>query len=253
MNNFKFDVNTSGIISLTAKLEALNKSAFPSAVRSTLSDGAFEMKKKNILESAEKNMKVKQPNFFKANTGVDKAKYNRNIENMQATVGFVNKRGIKANKAVTYGMEANETGATDTTGLMYRQKLRSGKGLVRRSKYYDKDKHAARTVTKWTSKKRTNFFVQSAWASFKSGKPIKVSTKSGTALIQVKSIEREPTGYDNSRGLTIKLDLLMLDRTHKKAKAKATHFVKESAIKTQKQMEFFYVENANYQFKKVWK
>jgi len=61
MNNFKFDVNTSGIISLTAKLEALNKSAFSSAVRATLSDGAVEMKKKNILESAEKNMKVKAP------------------------------------------------------------------------------------------------------------------------------------------------------------------------------------------------
>ena len=253
MNNFKFDVNTSGIISLTAKLEALNKSAFPSAVRATLSDGAVEMKKKNILESAEKNMKVKAPNFFKANTGFERAKFNRNIENMQASVGFVNNRGIKANKAVTYGMEANETGATDTTGLMYKQKLRSDKGLVRRSKYYDKNKHAVRTVTKWTSKKRTNFFIQSAFASFNSKKPIKVSTRSGTALIQVKSIKRKKTDDNGKRGLTLKYDLLMLDRTHKKAKAKATHFNKEAAMKTQTQLEGFYIDNAEFQFKKIWK
>lgn len=242
MANFRFNVNSENIIGLSAKLESLSKNAFPAAVRSTLSDGAFEMKQKNILESAKKNMKVKQPNFFKANTGVERAKFNRNIEAMSATSGFINKRGVKASKAVEYGMEANEIGATDTTGLMYKKATRTGRGLVRRNKYYDKSK-----LTANRSKKRGNAYVQSAFASLKDKKPVMVDTKSGRAMIMVKSIT-------NSQGrLRIKSELLMLDRTVNKAEAKATHFNREAAQKTQKQMEGFFRKNAEFRFSKVWK
>jgi len=242
MANFQFNVNTSDIIHLSDKLERINRSAFPSAVRSTLSDAAFEMKQKNILESAKKNMNVKQPNFFKANTGVQRAKFNRNVESMSATAGFVNKRGIKANKAVEYGMEANEIGATDNTGMMYKKATRTGRGLVRRNRYYDKAK-----LTSNRSKRKGNNYVQSAFASLIDKKPVMVDTKHGKAIIIVKSIK-------NVKGkLRIKSDLLMMDRTTKNVKAKATHFNKEAAQKTQKQMEGFFKKNAEFQFAKVWK
>jgi len=242
MANFTFNVNTTGVIHLTDRLERLNRSAFPSAVRATLSDAAFEMKQKNILKSAKRNMKVKAPNFFKANTGVERARFNRNVEAMKATSGFINKRGIKADKAVQYGMEANEIGATDNTGLMYKKATRSGRGLVRRNKYYDKNK-----LTVNRSKKKGNAYVQSAFASLNDKKPVMVNTKSGRAMIMVKSIT-------NSQGkLRIKSDLLMLDRTVKKAKAKATHFNREAAQKTQQQIEGFYQKNAKFQFQKIWK
>ena len=39
------NVNSTAVIHLTARLERLNNRAFPSAVRATLSDAAFEMKK----------------------------------------------------------------------------------------------------------------------------------------------------------------------------------------------------------------
>lgn len=252
MANFSFDVNTTGIIHLTDRLERLNRSAFPSAVRATLSDAAFEMKQKNILESAKRNMKVKAPNFFKANTGVERARFNRNIEAMSATSGFINKRGVKANKAVNYGMEANEVGDTDNTGMMYKKATRSGRGLVRRNKYYDRGK-----LTKNRSKKKGNAYVQSAFASFKDKKPVMVDTKSGKAIIMVKSITQykranKKTGRKKGQ-LKINSVLLMMDRTVKKARAKATHFVKEGAVKTQKQIEGFYQKNAEFQFQKVWK
>jgi hypothetical protein len=242
MADFRFNVNTDSIIHLTARLERLNSHAFPSAVRSTLNDAAFEMKTKNILESAKRNMKVKAPNFFKANTGVERARFNRNVNIMSSTVGFMNKRGIKANKAVTYGMEANEEGATDDTGMMYKKATRTGRGLVKRNKYYDKGR-----LTKNRSNKKGNTYVQNAFASFKDKKPVKVDTKQGKAIIYVKSIT-------SSKGkIRIKSDLLMLDRTHKKAKASATHFNREAALKTQKQMEHFYLKNSEFQFAKVWR
>lgn len=252
MANFQFNVNTSEVIHLTAKLERLNKSAFPAAVRSTLNDASFEMKQKNILESAKRNMKVKAPNFFKANTGVERARFNRNVESMSATVGFINKRGQSANKAVTYGMEANEVGDTDSTGMMYKKATRSGRGLVKRSKYYDKSKLATNR-----SKRKGNAYVQSAFASLKDKKPIMVDTKDGRALIMVKSImqyKRANKNVGRKKGqLKINSVLLMMDRTTKKAKAKATHFNREAAQKTQKQMEKFYQTNAEFQFAKIWK
>jgi len=253
MANFQFNVNTSGVVHLTAKLEQLNKSAFPAAVRATLTDSAMEMKQKNILESAKKNMKVKQPNFFKANTGVERARFNRNIENMSATVGFMNKKGVKADKAVTYGMEANEVGDTDTTGLMYRQATRTAKrGLVSRNKYYDRNK-----LAKNNSKRKGNTYVQSAFASLKEKKPVMVDTKDGRAMIMVKSIlqyKRANKNIGRKKGqLKINSVLLMMDRTTKKAKARATHFNREAAQKTQKQIEGFYQKNAEFQFQKIWK
>jgi hypothetical protein len=92
MANFQFNVNTQATIVLTNKLERLNKYAFPNAVRSTLNDGAFHMKKDEILKSAKKNMKVKNKNFFKANTGVVRAK-GKSVSQMEAKAGFVNNRG----------------------------------------------------------------------------------------------------------------------------------------------------------------
>lgn len=221
----------------------------PSAVRATLSDAAFEMKSKNILESARRNMKVKQPNFFKANTGVERARFNRNVEAMKATSGFTNKRGVKANKAVNYGMEANEVGDTDSTGMMYKKATRSGRGLVRRNKYYDRGKLTKSYLrSNIKTKKMTNgSYVQRAFASLTDKAPVMVETKAGMAMIMVKSIT-------SSKGkLRIKSDLLMLDRTVKKAKAKGTHFNKEAAQKTQKQMESFYIKNANFQFGRIWR
>ena len=67
------NINNDAVIALTAKLERLNKSALPSAIRSTLNDSAFLMKQKNILESAKNNMTVRNQSFFKRYTGVKRA------------------------------------------------------------------------------------------------------------------------------------------------------------------------------------
>jgi hypothetical protein len=108
MANFRFNVNTDAAIILTAKLERMNKSAFPSAVRSTLSDGAFAMKQKEILVSAKRNMTVRNPSVFKKFTGVKKAT-GFNVKTMQSEVGFIPKEGHKGRK-IPEGMERNEVG-----------------------------------------------------------------------------------------------------------------------------------------------
>jgi hypothetical protein len=46
---------------------------------------------------------------------------------------------------------------------------------------------------------------------------------------------------------------LMRHRKQHVAKAKATHFNKEAALKTQKMMDDFYLKNATWEFNKVLK
>lgn len=247
MANFRFNVNTDAVIHLTAKLERLNKSAFPAAVRATLSDGAFEMKKTNILESAKRNMTVRNKTVFKKFTGVERAKFNRNVEAMSATVGFIPKDGVKGSK-VPDGMEANEVGGTDKYGLMYLPKTRTSNSstrLVRRKSRYNKSNIIKGRVR--TKKSVSN--TMNMLSSFDEKKPTFVTTKKGRFLVQVLEVK-----HDFVRNKPIfTLDFLMRDRKKHNAKAKASHFNREAAQKTQKQMEGFYIKNANYQFQKLWK
>ena len=45
----------------------------------------------------------------------------------------------------------------------------------------------------------------------------------------------------------------MMDRTQKKARAKATHFNREAALTIHKKMDEFYAKNAQFQFDRVLK
>lgn len=247
MPNVGFNVNTDAVIHLTAKLERLRKSAFPSAVRATLSDAAFDMKKTEILKSAKKNMNVKNPTFFKAFTGVVRAK-GSNVNSMSSVVGFMDKNKDKAQKAVNKGMESNEIGGTDNDGLKYYPATRGSRGLVIRSKYYDKEK---------VIKDSQSTFMQNAFKSIRDKKPVFIQTKKGTALVQFKKAKRAKRANkvkSVKRGqVKFNSTLLMLDRTKLKAKAKATHFNKEAALQTQKSIDVFYAKNAEYQFNKHWR
>lgn len=247
----KLDVNTHANIVLTAKLERLNKSAFPSAVRSTLNDAAFEMKKTNILESAKDNMTVRNPTVFKKFTGVKRAN-GFNVNSMHSEVGFIPKDGIKGNKIPT-GMESNEVGGVDDTGFMYMPKTRTSgsrsRGLVRKNARYNKNKvlRGGRSSNVKTKKRNKESFMANAYDSNKQNLPFNFTTSKGTFLVQA-------TSFEEVNGITqVKLDFLMRGRKNFKAKAKATHFNKEAAEKTAKQIEGFYKKNADYQFNKIWK
>lgn len=246
MANFTMNVNSNAAIILTAKLERLNKSAFPSAVRSTLNDAAFSMKQKEILDSAKRNMTVRNPTVFKKFTGVKRAN-GFNVSSMHSEVGFIPKDGVSGSK-VPEGMEHNEVGGTDKEGAMYLAKTRTGNSLakrVRRKARFDKNKIARGTSSYRKSRKLAN--VPNMMASYKEKMPTYIETSKGKFLVQVKKFDR------NGKKLSIDLDFLMRSRKKNPARAKASHFNREAALKTQKQMDDFYLKAATFQFNKVLK
>ena len=247
MSKQTFSVNTDAVIGLTAKLERLNKSAFPNSVRNTLNDGAFAMKQGNILASAKKNMTVRNQTFFKKFTGVEKAK-GWNINSMQSQVGFINtdKDKKKGQKAMI-GMEHNEVGGSDSQGAMYLYESRTSKDrnkLVNRNKRFNK----ARVTKAKTTKNYKNSFFANAYNAFEKKQSFFMFSKNTKYLVTVKSISRGDNGNAN-----IKLTFLMRSRRNNIAHAKATHFNKEAALKTAKEMDKFYAKNAEREFNKVLK
>ena len=249
MANFRFNVNTDAAIILTAKLERMNKSAFPSAVRSTLSDGAFAMKQKEILVSAKRNMTVRNPSVFKKFTGVKKAT-GFNVKTMQSEVGFIPKEGVKGSK-IPEGMERNEVGGIDDDGWMYMAKTRisnSKDRLVRKGERFNKGKVLNIRRARNIATKKASRFIVNSYESFKQKKAFHFYSKNNIFLVRATSFSQDSSGETN-----IKLDFLMRRRKDFNAKAKATYFNREAAIATSKQMEGFYAKNATFQFNKVLK
>lgn len=76
------------MVAYTNKLEKLHRSAFPVAVRGTLNDLAFEMKKITLPKIARSTFSERQPNFFKANSRAERAQ-GFSIPKMQSQVGMV--------------------------------------------------------------------------------------------------------------------------------------------------------------------
>lgn len=69
-------------------LEKLRKSAIPNAVRGTLNDAAFDVKQKTMPVQAKEKFINRSPNFFKANSRVEKA-VGFDVNTMKSTVGFI--------------------------------------------------------------------------------------------------------------------------------------------------------------------
>ncbi len=243
----KLDVNTNANIILTAKLERLNRSAFPSAVRSTLNDAAFEMKLRNLPISAKTNMTIRNPTLMRKFTGVKRAN-GFNVSSMYSEIGFIPKDGISGSK-VPEGMEHNEVGGVDSGGAMYLGKARTSNSLkkrVRRAARFSKS-NLASTGRSSNLKNKKEGFMSRALASLNDKKPVMIKSSKGSFLVQVTSI----SSGTKDRKLDIKMDFLMRGRKKSPARAKPTHFNREAALKTASQMEGFYQKNATFQFNKV--
>ncbi|APZ82875.1 hypothetical protein [Flavobacterium phage FL-1] len=241
------NVNTDANIILTAKLERLNRSAFPSAVRSTLNDASFAMKQTNILASAKMNMTVRNLSIFKKFTGVKRAA-GFNVSSMYSMVGFVSVGGTSGNK-IPEGMERNEVGGVDNSGAMYSAKSRTSNSLkkkVRIANRFDKSK-MARSGRSSNIKSKKEGFMSRILASLHDNAPVMIKTSKGTFVVKVNSV----TPGRGDKKVDVKMDFLMRGRRKSPAKTKATHFNREAAIFTSKQMDVFYEKNATFQFNKV--
>lgn len=242
----QININTDAFVVLANKLEQLNRSALPVAVRQTLNAAAFDVKNKSLQDSANKNFIRRSPNFFKTFSGVNKAT-GWSINSMQAAVGMTDQGKVSARTAVSH-MDIQEQGGAIKTGADYLSAARGGNNAskVRRSNYFDKSKLISGELTRPGTAKSN--MVAMAFMAAKLKKNISINTANGRYLISVSSINKTKDG-----GIKINSKLMMKDRSGKPVNIAATHFSREAAAVTVSRMTGFYLKEAQKQFERVLK
>lgn len=248
----KLDVNTDASIQLTAKLEKLHKSAFPSAVRNTLNELAFDMKKKEIPGSFKTSFKRKRGTlpFVKKLIQIDKAS-GFNLNNMKSIVGFLNPSN-KVDKRFVEGLVKQEDGGIINDGLRYLKSARGGKknGKVQSENFYDKSKViSGRSKAGRGKGTRKSKFVARAYRAMKENKPMFLNTMKGNFLVKVNTV----SSNFKSKKLKFNFQFIAMDRVKKKTNLKSRHFVENAAIKESKNIEKFYKGQSEFQYKKYFK
>ena len=242
---FSLDVNTDASIELTAKLEKLNKSAFPSAVRNTLNKAALNMKQKGILISAKENFShVRSPYFFKKFTLVNKAS-GFDVQRMQSVVGFSDASNPSVRRVVE-GLKKHEFGGMIDDGMRYLKASRTSTNYsktVQRRNYYKKGNViTGRSGRKGTRKSK---FVARMFRSKQENKPFFMNSMRGNFLVRTVSISKSRDGKINA-----KLKFLMMSRSKTPVRISRNKFITKAGQKEAEMIPQYYFENAQYQFKK---
>jgi hypothetical protein len=108
----KLNINIDAVVKFTNILEKMHKSALPVAIRQTLNDAAFDVKKNTMPQTATSKFTQRQKNFFMANSRVEVAT-GFDLKTMRSTVGFYENRLV--NQSTNYAvkdLEKQETGGT---------------------------------------------------------------------------------------------------------------------------------------------
>lgn len=211
----RLDVNTDASIQLTARLERLHRSAFPSAVRNTLNDAAFEAKKL-IPKKANENFTVRQKNLFSRFSKVEKAK-GFDINSMVSKVGL---DGTTQPKLID-GLAKQETGGTlKGRKLTPHNEARVSGSYGKKLKSKHQFKNIGKIGTRNKRIRNAKYFV-------------------------IENGNKE-TVFENLGNNKIKP--VYNKRKSKNTTLKKKPFIAPSAIEASRKMERFYFKNANYQF-----
>jgi hypothetical protein len=214
----KLDVNTDSAIQLTAKLEKLHRSGFPSAVRNTLNDLAFETKKQIPLQ-AKNEFTIRQKNLFNKFSVVQKAT-GFNVNSMSSKVG------IDASQFpnVAEGLAKQETG-----------------GNIQGSKLIPHDK--GRISGSYQKKLKTKNRLSS----------IKIATRrnrvKGAKFVLLKK-GSNGTVFEINNG---KLSPVFIYQQSRNKKIKKRSYIAPSVKIAVSKTEMLYQKNANFQIKKYLK
>lgn len=239
-------ISTKGLEKYKKDLQKMHKSSYPIAVRNTLNNAAFDMKKDTFQKSAKKNFKgLKSPQFFKRFSGVDKAK-GFDVKSMKSKMGLVNMGNKAARKAIEE-MPKHEVSGIVQDGFAYLKAARSGNNLnkfVRKANYYDKSKVVTGRSKQARGKgTRKSKFVARAFRAHAEKKPFFMNSMRGNFLVYVTSIKKK--GRDE-----VKINSRLLMKQRGAVRIKANHFVSEAGQDTQKKMPKLYQDEFGKQLKK---
>lgn len=213
-------IDTKDFKKMTRTLRVLKESAYPTAVRNTLNNAGFEMKKNQLHKAGSERFTTRSKNLFKSFSYVNKA-YGKDINTMQAKVGM-RSLGRRSMLSVIKNIDIHEKGGNITKGDMYLDSSRISKNR----------KRMVRTVLRFKKgmavKNPKGTFVQKALNAHRVGLPFWYNKSGRFYLISIKSYRRTKKG--------IKFNSQLLMRERKNANIKRNDFISLSAKRTREKI-----------------
>ncbi len=231
-------IDSTGLEKYAKQLNEINRSAYPVAVRQTLNSAAFDVKQRTMPDEAKDTFTQRKPNFFKANSKVEKAQ-GFAINTMQSTVGFT------GNQQAVEDLEQQEHGGkikgrsfipldTARTGGSNKRMIRANARL-KKLKFVD-----PKNVSGKNEKEK---FIKSVEFAGRGG--LVLGEYKGRKIIwRVNSLRRNEDGqfkltalYTYDKGRAAKID-------------KATHFMRTASLESAKLLNDHFIKNAEAQILK---
>lgn len=243
----QFNVNTTATVKFTNKLEKIQKSALPVAIRSTLNDAVFDVKTRTMPESAKSKFVQRRKNFFTANSKFEGAK-GFSINSMKATVGFYENKLTNAatNYAVKDLEQQEHSGTIDGKAFIPMNPARvGGKGAVRANARLKAVREKG--IINTSNAKGVNYgqmFIKSVIHAGVGGYVLGMFNGK-EILWRVNSINRTDSGQ-------LKLTALYSVQAGRSVHVEKTEFMKEASLRTESRLPEFYAKNANKQLQKYY-
>lgn len=236
--SLKFNVDTDAVIALTNRLEKLNRSAFPNAVRGTLNGLALDVKQNTMLQQADHSFINRTKTFFKSGSTVNFAK-GFLVESMESEVGFLDK---KNNQAIQDLKQQEFGGTIHGRSFIALNNARTSKNvrkLVAKKNQISKIRNIVST-SNVPGKNEKEKFVKSIMFAGKGGLVL-----SQNILWRVNSLTR-------ARGGKFKLTAIQSYKQNRSVRIRhATHFMKKASEKTMKKADAIYFKEAERQFNRA--
>jgi hypothetical protein len=263
-------VDTSAFFEMNKVFTKIEKSAFPLAVRQTLSDAAFYTKKQTLLKVSNETFTIRQRNFFKANSRAEPAQ-GFDIDRMVATVGMWDQKLTKINGRHNYAvdeLEQQEVGGDidHKTFIPMTKARKGGKGVVR-EKFRYSDIGSAKDIIRaqkgsltgrgraggHASKKQQ--FIRAAIMAQKMGKSVfmgnKNPSKGSRTLFFINRLSIFSNIKTRKRKLDIKVTPIYNVKKGRAIKVKKTDFMKRAALDASLQIDNFFMKNAHKQIDRL--
>lgn len=231
-------IDTKQIEKLELELRNMHKSALPNVVRNTLNDLAFDVKKTTLKEVTNKEFTVRSKNFFKANSGVEKAS-GWNVMQMESTVGMIKKDTATANLE-----QQDEGGWINKRAFIPLKGARVSKNNKNKISSANKLSNSSIVNTarfKRGSKKRRIF--KGVYAV----RGTKRKILHNDVLYSAKGIR------ETKKGLKFKLTPIYSYKKNRSVTTKGTNFMQKSSLETIKKLDLLYKKNFDKQVAKLKK
>jgi hypothetical protein len=241
----EFNVNTDAVVKFTNKLEKLHKSAFPVAVRVSLNSVAFDVKQRTLLKVSKFEFTNRSPNFFKANSRVEKAN-GFDLKSMKATIGFnhIQKNASQAVDDLEQQEHGGSIGGRSFIPLNTSRVASSQKKAVRTKNRVSEVQSIVNARKMSGSNKKQKFMKAVAKAGVGGFVLSELKIKGHRFVWRVNSLNRTSDGK-------LKLTGIFIYKKARKVDVDSQKFMQKASYLSHKRLEEFYIIEAEKQIKRL--